>query len=172
MINTRTSSSLNRVNLSTFVGWVVVLLVSLSSPDNRGCFGFVQKSTGMSRYSTIPDSSYTGKDTRATPSTTSALAATTMSTEVEAEVLTAMAHLTMDFTGLANMKPSKRLLRLLVVIGRMLVISADYVADHVIHPEELLIQLFLMSVTIKEMIVVSSSDEDNNTNADDATKKR
>mmetsp|Transcript_62524 Transcript_62524/g.69955 ORF Transcript_62524/g.69955 Transcript_62524/m.69955 type:complete len:94 (+) Transcript_62524:183-464(+) len=79
--------------------------------------------------------------------------AATMSTDVEAEVLTAMAHLTMDFTALA--KPSKNLIRLFVVIGRMLVISADYVADHSIHPEELLIQLFLMSVAIKDMIVLS-----------------
>mmetsp|Transcript_20049 Transcript_20049/g.22372 ORF Transcript_20049/g.22372 Transcript_20049/m.22372 type:complete len:169 (+) Transcript_20049:173-679(+) len=167
MINSRTSS-LYRSNLSNFVG-LVVLFVSLSSSDSRGCLGFVHRTTGLSRYSNTPESSYSGKDMRSTPSTTTTTTTTmhaaTISTEVEAEVLTAMAHITMDFTGLA--KPSKSLIRLFVVIGRMLVISADYVADHSIHPEELLIQLFLMSVAIKEMIV----SEDDDTNEDDATKR-
>mmetsp|Transcript_59456 Transcript_59456/g.64202 ORF Transcript_59456/g.64202 Transcript_59456/m.64202 type:complete len:150 (+) Transcript_59456:87-536(+) len=148
MINMSNSSSLYRANLRNFVV-LVVLFVSLSSSDSRGCLGFVHKTTGLSRYYNTPNSSYSGKD---------------MSTEVEAEVLTAMAHITMDFTGLA--KPSKHLIRIFVVIGRMLAISADYVADHSIHPEELLIQLFLMSVAIKEMIV---SEDDSN--SDDAKKR-
>mmetsp|Transcript_59458 Transcript_59458/g.64206 ORF Transcript_59458/g.64206 Transcript_59458/m.64206 type:complete len:168 (+) Transcript_59458:87-590(+) len=154
MINMSNSSSLYRANLRNFVV-LVVLFVSLSSSDSRGCLGFVHRTTGLSRYSNTPESSYSGKDMRSTPSTTTTttMPATTMSTDVEAEVLTAMAHLTMDFTALA--KPSKNLIRLFVVIGRMLVISADYVADHSIHPEELLIQLFLMSVAIKDMIVLS-----------------
>jgi len=169
MINTRTSSSLYRANLSNFVG-LVVLFVSLSSPDSRGCLGFVHKTTGLSRYyNTLDSSSYSGKDTRSittasTTTTTTTMHAAMISSDVEAEVLTAMAHITMDFTGLA--KPSKSLIRLFVVIGRMLVIAADYVADHSIHPEELLIQLFLMSVAIKEMIV---SEDD--TNDDDAKKR-
>jgi hypothetical protein len=62
-----------------------------------------------------------------------------------------MAHVTMDFSGLAS--PSKSLLRMFTVIGRIFVISADYILDNSIHPEELVIQLFLMSIAIKEMIV-------------------
>ena len=75
--------------------------------------------------------------------------------DVEAEVLTTMAHVTMDFTGLVS--PSKTLLRYFAIIGRVFVITADYVTDHSIHPEELLIQLFLMGVAVREIIVDNPS---------------
>eukprot|EP00535_Pseudo-nitzschia_heimii_P002049 CAMPEP_0197181644 /NCGR_PEP_ID=MMETSP1423-20130617/5868_1 /TAXON_ID=476441 /ORGANISM="Pseudo-nitzschia heimii, Strain UNC1101" /LENGTH=107 /DNA_ID=CAMNT_0042631933 /DNA_START=149 /DNA_END=472 /DNA_ORIENTATION=- len=74
-----------------------------------------------------------------------------LSPDVEVEVLTTMAHVTMDFTGLVN--PSKTLLRYFAVLGRVFVISADYITDHSIHPEELMIQLFLMGIAVKEIIV-------------------
>ena len=68
---------------------------------------------------------------RSTPSTatTTTLFAATMSTDVEAEVFAALAHLTMDVTGAVAMKPlSQCLLRFCVVIGRMLVLAADYMS--------------------------------------------
>jgi hypothetical protein len=37
------------------------------------------------------------------------------------------------------------------VIGRVLVILADYVPDHSIHPEELVFQLFMLGVAIKNL---------------------
>ena len=72
------------------------------------------------------------------------------SADMEAEVLTTMAHVTMDFSGFVN--PSKNLLRYSIVLGRVFAISADYIIDHSIHPEELMIQLFLMAIAIKEII--------------------
>jgi hypothetical protein len=154
--------STTKVNIINYYFVVmVVLLISLSNFDNV-CLGFVQKptikSTGLlSRSKTSTTTSYTGKDARSTfPSTTTTTTTTTMNvatspSDLEAEVLTTMAHVTMDFSGLAS--PSKSLLRMFTVIGRIFVISADYILDNSIHPEELVIQLFLMSIAIKEMIV-------------------
>ncbi len=73
--------------------------------------------------------------------------------DVEAEFLTTMAHVTMDFGGFLN--PSKNLLRYFTVLGRVFVISADYIIDHSIHTEELMIQLILMVIAIREIIVDS-----------------
>jgi hypothetical protein len=68
---------------------------------------------------------------------------------VEAEVLTDMSHLALDFTSLLN--SSKSLLKTSSVIGRVLVIFADYIPDHSIHPEEFVIQLFMLGVAIKNL---------------------
>ncbi len=65
-----------------------------------------------------------------------------------------MAHVTMDFGGFV-LNPSKTLLRCFIVLGRICAISADYVIDHSIHPEELMIQLVLMTIAIKELVVDS-----------------
>jgi hypothetical protein len=62
-----------------------------------------------------------------------------------------MAHLALDFSGFV-MCPSRSWLRLFAVLGRVFVISADYVVDHSIHTEELMIQLFLMSMALKELL--------------------
>lgn len=75
------------------------------------------------------------------------------SSDIEAEVLTTMAHVTMDFGGFLN--PSKNILRCFTVLGRVFVISADYILDHSIHTEELMIQLILMVIAIREIIVDS-----------------
>merc|ERR1739841_393365 len=82
------------------------------------------------------------------------LAMVAPSPDVEAEVLTTMAHVTMDFGGFV-LNPSKTLLRCFIVLGRICAISADYVIDHSIHPEELMIQLVLMAIAIKELVVDS-----------------
>lgn len=70
---------------------------------------------------------------------------------VEAESLTLLAHLTLDFSGFV-MSPSRSLLRLFAVLGRVFSMCADYVVDHSIHTEELMIQLFLISVTLWELL--------------------
>ena len=72
--------------------------------------------------------------------------------DMEAEMLTTMAHFTMDFAGLVA-SPSKSLLRSFAIVGRICVVSADYITDHSVHPEELMIQLFFLSIAIKEMVV-------------------
>eukprot|EP00537_Pseudo-nitzschia_pungens_P004313 CAMPEP_0172360520 /NCGR_PEP_ID=MMETSP1060-20121228/4523_1 /TAXON_ID=37318 /ORGANISM="Pseudo-nitzschia pungens, Strain cf. cingulata" /LENGTH=72 /DNA_ID=CAMNT_0013082531 /DNA_START=351 /DNA_END=569 /DNA_ORIENTATION=- len=62
-----------------------------------------------------------------------------------------MAHATMDFSAFFG--PSERLIRLYSVVGRVFVISADYVSDNSIRPEELAIQLLLMGIAVRELIV-------------------
>ena len=159
MMMMKSTTNVNIINYYFVV--MVVLLISLSNFDNV-CLGFVQKptfkSTGLLSRKTSTTTSYTGKDAKSTFSTTTttAMNVATISADLEAEVLTTMAHVTMDFTGLAS--PSKSLLRMFTVIGRIMVISADYICDNSIHPEELVIQLFLMSVAIKDMIVDTPTD--------------
>jgi hypothetical protein len=75
---------------------------------------------------------------------------------LEAESLTIMAHVVMDFSGFV-MSPSRSLLRLFAVLGRIFSISADYVADHSIRTDELLIQLFLISVVLKDWLFDGST---------------
>lgn len=178
MMMMKSTTNVNIINYYFVV--MVVLLVSLSNFDIV-CLGFVQKptfkSTGLLSRKTSTTTSYTGKDAKSTFSstTTTAMNVATISADLEAEVLTTMAHVTMDFTGLAS--PSKSLLRMFTVIGRIMVISADYICDNSIHPEELVIQLFLMSVAIKDMIVdtptdtVTPTDTPATTTTDETTKK-
>ena len=179
MMMMKSTTNVNIINYYFVV--MVVLLVSLSNFDNV-CLGFVQKptfkSTGLLSRKTSTTTSYTGKDAKSmfsTTATTTAMNVATISADLEAEVLTTMAHVTMDFTGLAS--PSKSLLRMFTVIGRIMVISADYICDNSIHPEELVIQLFLMSVAIKDMIVdtptdtVTPTDTPTTTTTDETTKK-
>jgi hypothetical protein len=76
--------------------------------------------------------------------------AASLDPSVFAELLTDMAHVLLDFAGMFS--PSKSLIRLFAVVGQIFAISADYLPDHSTHPEELLIQLFLLAVTMKELI--------------------
>ena len=100
--------------------------------------------------------------------------------DIEAQVLTTMAHVTMDFPGM--MKPKKTetpiptttttessarvpsqtvVLPFLLVVGRVMVIASDYILDHSIHPEELLIQLFLMSASMKDILLILTTNNSN-----------
>jgi hypothetical protein len=77
-----------------------------------------------------------------------------MTPDVELEVLTAMAHVMMDFSGfLTTGTPSKSSLRSFTgVVGRILILSADYLPDHTINPEELAVQLFLLTVNLTDIL--------------------
>ena len=99
--------------------------------------------------------------------------------DIEAQVLTTMAHVTMDFPGM--MKPTKTettptttttesaarvpsktvVLPFLLVVGRVMVIASDYILDHSIHPEELLIQLVLMSASMKDILLILTTNNSN-----------
>ena len=72
------------------------------------------------------------------------------SPEVESEFLGDMAHMAMDISGL--FRPTKQTMRLYTLGGRLLGLMADYVPDHSVHAEELVIQLFFMGMTLKEII--------------------
>ena len=66
--------------------------------------------------------------------------------QVESEVLTDVAHIALDLVTFAS--PTRALLRLSLCVGRMLAIAADWVPDHYLHPEELVFQCFMLSVSI------------------------
>ena len=78
-------------------------------------------------------------------------AATVMSSpDIESEFLEDMAHVASDFAGI--FRPSKSTMRLFSIGGRLMSLMADYLPDHSIHAEELLIHLFFMGMTMKEVI--------------------
>ena len=75
---------------------------------------------------------------------------TLLDPNVESEVLTDVS-LALDFTSLLSCS-SKALLKKTSVIGRILVISAEYLPDRSIHhPEELVMQLFMLGLAIKNL---------------------
>jgi hypothetical protein len=132
---------------------LVFVLVSLLSPSN----GFMQSpaflgSRGVSRSSPGKKSEgEVGRPFTVLDAGPPELSSVIANPSVEAESLTVLAHVALDFSGFV-MSPSRSLLRLFTVIGRVFAISADYVADQTIHTEELIIQLFLISVAIKELL--------------------
>jgi hypothetical protein len=78
------------------------------------------------------------------------LAKNAFNPNVEAEVLTDVSHVIMDFPGFFI--PSKSLLKIYSVVGRILVLLADYLPDHCIHSEELLVQLVLLAVGVNDVV--------------------
>jgi hypothetical protein len=61
---------------------------------------------------------------------------------VEAEVLNDMAHVTLDLASFFG--PAKLAIRAAAVLGRIAVMGADYLPDHVMLPEELVFQCFML----------------------------
>jgi hypothetical protein len=76
---------------------------------------------------------------------------------VGSQVLYGMAHLALDFAPNMMSSVSKAILRLTAVVGRLFVISADYLPDQSIHTEELLIQLFLIGMALKDLMTTEKS---------------
>jgi hypothetical protein len=126
----------------------LLLLVALLGCETKLCRCFATGSTMPNRSSSS-----------AIPSRQSPLFGSSLPPDIpiavdpslEAELLTGMAHIAMDFSGIL-FSPSRSILRLFTVFGRIFAISADYVIDHSIHTEELMIQLFLICVALKEYL--------------------
>lgn len=78
---------------------------------------------------------------------------------IEAEMLNDMAHMAMDFSVFLT-PPKSGVYRFLSVIGRLFTILADYLPDHSIHSEELLIQLFLLTLSVKDLLPLFWGEED------------
>jgi hypothetical protein len=92
-------------------------------------------------------------------STTTILAMITTNTEALVEdpllgsqVLADMAHVALDIAPKMMTSVSKAILPFIAVLGRVFVISADYLPDRSIHPEELIIQMFLLGMAIKDLV--------------------
>jgi hypothetical protein len=85
----------------------------------------------------------------------SSMAATTgsstvLSPDIEAEVLTDMSYMVMDFSSFFG--PSKPLRQWCSVLGRILIIGSDFLPDQNVHPEELVFQLFLLAINLKDVL--------------------
>mmetsp|Transcript_3320 Transcript_3320/g.9195 ORF Transcript_3320/g.9195 Transcript_3320/m.9195 type:complete len:148 (-) Transcript_3320:190-633(-) len=125
-------------------------LVSLSLFANV-CFGFAPVTRNSVNIRHAPNSIPRSGRTSVVFDDSKPTVALAVTPDVEAELLTTMAHATMDFSAFFG--PSERLIRLYSVVGRVFVISADYVSDNSIRPEELAIQLLLMGIAVRELIV-------------------
>jgi hypothetical protein len=72
--------------------------------------------------------------------------------EVEAEVITDVSHVFLDFAGFIT--PSKSLYLSFAVVGRMLMFYMDwYVPGHSVPLEELAIQVFLLGANLKDLVI-------------------
>ncbi|KAG7365315.1 hypothetical protein IV203_038518 [Nitzschia inconspicua] len=132
---------------------IFMALLLFASSLQDVCHGFVQRPSTAAASLKLPSP-------RASTVNRVAVVDPVVDPNLEAESLTVMAHLALDFSGFV-MSPSRSLFRLFAVLGRIFAISADYVVDHSIHTEELMIQLFLISVALKDWLypaaVTSSS---------------
>lgn len=91
-------------------------------------------------------STVTGASAASAAAATSGAAAlsTALDPLLEAEVLTDLAHISLDlFTVLG---PARLATRLAAIVGRLLAMLADYVPDHKVLPEELVFQAIMMVV--------------------------
>jgi hypothetical protein len=78
--------------------------------------------------------------------------------EVEAEVITDVSHVALDFSGFVT--PSKSLYLSFTVVGRMLLLYMDwYIPGHSVPPEELAIQMFLLGANLKDLVKAAMSDQ-------------
>ena len=76
--------------------------------------------------------------------------ALTSDPEAESQLLNDAAHVALDFSGI--FRPSKSTMRFFSIGGRLLSLLADYLPDHTIHMEELVIQLFFIFLTGQELM--------------------
>ena len=80
-----------------------------------------------------------------------AAASVISSPEIESQFLEDMAHVALDFSGF--FRPTKKAGQLYSIGGRLMSLMADYLPDHAIRGEDLLVHLFFMGMTLKEMLV-------------------
>ena len=85
-----------------------------------------------------------------------AAASAMSSPDVESEFLEDMSHVALDFAGF--FRPSKSTMRIFSIAGRLMSLVADYLPDHSIRAEEVLIHLFFMGMTMQEVIVNDDRD--------------
>jgi hypothetical protein len=69
---------------------------------------------------------------------------------LEAEVLTDMAHLALDFATLFG--PSRLVIRAAAVAGRLAAMGADYLPDQRMLPEELVFQVFMLCIAVTALV--------------------
>jgi hypothetical protein len=149
---------------------VIMVLLLLSVASIERCEGF----TSTKRTAPSSPTSWRGVVTAATTGSQrcnpSQSALNVVDPSVEAESLTVLAHLALDFSGL--MSPSRSLLRLFAVLGRVFAMSADYLYDHNIYTEELFIQMFLISVALKELFFDGNATTTSSTNSSPRTSNQ
>jgi hypothetical protein len=97
-------------------------------------------------FAILAASTMTGASAASAAAATGSAAALSSSLDplLEAEVLTDLAHISLDlFTVLG---PARLVTRLAAIVGRVLAMLADYVPDHKVLPEELVFQAIMMVV--------------------------
>mmetsp|Transcript_27380 Transcript_27380/g.51360 ORF Transcript_27380/g.51360 Transcript_27380/m.51360 type:complete len:230 (+) Transcript_27380:183-872(+) len=148
-IKEKIHSTNTMINRSSLHRVLVILLLFLGSLCDN-CIGFSQVRSRTNTGAVVPTSPrpYTSEPLHmAHPELSSFIDDPTL----EAESLSVMAHIALDFSGFV-LSPSRSLLRIAAILGRIFALTSDYLYDHSIHTEELMIQLFLISVTVREIV--------------------
>ena len=70
--------------------------------------------------------------------------------QLEAEVLSDVSQVALDFSTLLS--PNTAVIRLFTLIGRVLVISSDYIQDQYISPDEWVFQLFMLALSTRSFL--------------------
>ena len=70
--------------------------------------------------------------------------------QLEAEVLSDVSHVALDFTTLLG--PNTATIRLITLIGRVLVLSSDYIQDQYISPDEGIFQLVMLALSTRSFV--------------------
>jgi hypothetical protein len=70
--------------------------------------------------------------------------------QLEAEVLSDVSHVALDFT--TWLTPNTAVIRLFALVGRVLVLSSDYIQDHYISPDEWIFQLFMLALSTRSFL--------------------
>jgi len=70
--------------------------------------------------------------------------------QFEAEVLNDVSHIALDFTTVLG--PNTATIRLITLIGRVLVLSSDYLQDQYISPDEGIFQLIMLALSTRSFV--------------------
>ena len=111
------------------------------------CHGFVVTTTTTNPLASRPPTAVGVTSSR------QAMLPGSISTDFEAQVLTDLSHIALDFTGFLPHSSAEKLCLMWFgsILGRIFVISADYLPDHSVNPEELFVQGVLLSAAIVDI---------------------
>ncbi|KAL7455328.1 hypothetical protein ACHAWC_006865 [Mediolabrus comicus] len=94
----------------------------------------------------------------APPSSSPTLASNVFNTQMfasdlphmEAEILSDASHVALDFSTLLS--PNTAVIRLVTLVGRVLLLSSDYIQDQYISPDEWIFQLCMLAISTRSFI--------------------
>lgn len=116
--------------------------------DLESSFAEAVASQALLTHPPLPESELNEVFAASTKATSAMTAIATTTPELESEVLLDVSHLFLDFAVFVT--DSKPLLKVAQVVGRLLLLIQDYIPDQHVSPEELGIQVLMISVCLSK----------------------